>query len=93
MPLNASGAISLGGPIVGQSVNLELGKSATALISMNDTDLRTLFGVASGQISMSQGYGRVHIQEMLLVDILQGVLRLMFRLVKLMVFSIQMRQL
>jgi hypothetical protein len=58
MPLNASGPLSLGGSTVGQSVNLELGKSATALISMNDTDLRTLFGVASGQISMSQGYGK-----------------------------------
>jgi hypothetical protein len=58
MPLNASGPLSLGGSTVGQSVNLELGKSATALISMNDTDLRSLFGVASGQISMSQGYGK-----------------------------------
>jgi len=58
MPLNVSGPLSLGGATAGQSVNLELGKSATALISMNDTDLRTLFGVASGQISMSQGYGK-----------------------------------
>jgi hypothetical protein len=58
MPLNASGPLSLGGSTVGESVNLELGKSATALISMNDSDLRTLFGVASGQISMSQGYGK-----------------------------------
>ncbi len=58
MALNASGEISLGGPVVGQSVNLELGKLATALISMNDSDLRSLFGVASGQISMSDGYGK-----------------------------------
>jgi hypothetical protein len=58
MALNASGPLSLGGATVGESVNLELSKSATALISMNDTDLRTLFGVASGQISMSQGYGK-----------------------------------
>ena len=58
MALNPSGAISLGGAITGQSVNLELSKAATALISLNDTDLRTLFGVASGQISLSQGYGQ-----------------------------------
>jgi hypothetical protein len=58
MPLNASGPLSLGGATAGESVNLELGKSATALISMNDSDLRTLFGVASGQISINQGYGK-----------------------------------
>jgi hypothetical protein len=58
MALNASGALSLGGSTTGQSVNLELGKAATATITMNDTDLRSLFGVASGQISMSSGYGK-----------------------------------
>jgi hypothetical protein len=58
MALNSSGQLSLGGATTGESVNLELGKSATALVSFNDTDLRTLFGVASGQISMSTGYGK-----------------------------------
>jgi len=58
MALNSSGQLSLGGAVTGQSVNLELGKSATAIVSMNDTDLRTLFGIASGQISMSNGYGK-----------------------------------
>jgi hypothetical protein len=41
-------------------VNTELGLSASALISMNDAAVRTLFGVASGQISMSQGYGKAN---------------------------------
>jgi hypothetical protein len=58
MALNSSGQLSLGGSTVGESVNLELSKAATALISLNDTDLRTLFGVSSGQISMNTGYGK-----------------------------------
>jgi hypothetical protein len=58
MPLNSSGALSLGGATTGESVNLELGKSSTAVITMNDTDLRTLFGVPSSTISMSSGYGK-----------------------------------
>lgn len=58
MPLNASGPISLGGATTGQSVNLELGLSATAQISMNDTVVRTLFGKASGAISLFDGYGK-----------------------------------
>lgn len=58
MALNSSGAISLGGTTAGQSVNLELGQAAGATITMNDTNLRSLFGVASGTISLSQGYGK-----------------------------------
>lgn len=58
MALNSSGPLGLGGETAGQSVNLELGKAATAFITMNDTDLRSLFGVASGSISLSQGYGK-----------------------------------
>jgi hypothetical protein len=58
MPLNSSGQISMGGSTTGQSINLELGKSATAQISLNDADARTLAGVASGQISLSNFYGK-----------------------------------
>jgi hypothetical protein len=58
MPLNSSGQLSLGGATAGESVNLELGKAATAFITMNDTDLRTLFGIGAGAISMSNGYGK-----------------------------------
>lgn len=50
MTLNSSGPISLGGSTAGQSINLELGKAATATVSLNDTDVRTLAGVASGAI-------------------------------------------
>jgi hypothetical protein len=39
-------------------VNTELTLSATANISLNDTGVRTLFGVASGRISMSDGWGK-----------------------------------
>lgn len=58
MTLNASGPISLGGSTVGQSINLELGVSATALASINATNFRTLAGVPSGQISLSNFYGK-----------------------------------
>lgn len=51
MALPTSGTISL------QDVNVELGNSSTALISLNDTDVRTLAGIPSGQISMDDLYG------------------------------------
>jgi hypothetical protein len=52
MALPSSGAISL------NNVNVELGLSGTAQISLNDAAVRGLFGVASGAISMSNGYGK-----------------------------------
>lgn len=48
MTLNSSGPISLGGSTSGQSVNLELNKSATAQISFNDAAVRTLTGTSAG---------------------------------------------
>jgi hypothetical protein len=44
MPLNSSGPISLGGATSGESINLEIGVSATATVSLNDTNVRTLAG-------------------------------------------------
>ena len=52
MALNPSGAISLAGPTAGQSIAVELGQSATATISLNDTSVRTLAQVPSGVIVM-----------------------------------------
>lgn len=52
MALPSSGAISL------YAVNIELGLSGTTTISLNQSTVRDLFGVASGQISMSDGYGK-----------------------------------
>ena len=52
MALPSSGAISL------NQVNVELGNSATAQIDMGSAAVRNLFGVASGAISMSDGYGK-----------------------------------
>jgi hypothetical protein len=59
MTLNSSGPISLGGTGTNASINLELGQSATAQISMNDANVRTLAGVASGAITMpTDFYGK-----------------------------------
>jgi len=52
MTLPASGQISL------NDVNVELGNTATAEISMNSSAVRTLFEIASGEIEMSDGYGK-----------------------------------
>lgn len=54
MALPASGAISL------SQVSVELGAGSTSTRSLNDSTTRTLFGVASGQISLSQGYGKAN---------------------------------
>lgn len=52
MTLPASGVISMG------QVNTELGRSATAQLSLNDTEVRLLFAKPSGAISLSDGYGK-----------------------------------
>lgn len=56
MTLNASGPISLAGSTSGQSIALELGQSATAQISLNDSAVRTLANVASGAIVMPTNF-------------------------------------
>ena len=57
MALQPSGLMSIGGPTSGRSINLELGRSATATSSLGESDLRSLAGVPSGAISMSDFYG------------------------------------
>lgn len=51
MPLQTSGQISL------NDVNVELGNTGTAQIGLGDSAVRGLFGVASGEIGMDDGYG------------------------------------
>jgi hypothetical protein len=55
MTLQSSGAISLA------NVNTELGRSSTATISLGETAVRTLAGVASGAISLSNLYGKSNV--------------------------------
>ena len=61
MGLAASGTISLGGSTAGRSVNLELGKSASAKISLNDTAVRSLAKKSSGVISLHDLHGKSNI--------------------------------
>lgn len=58
MTLVSSGPISLAGTAPNQSVEIELGGSGTTIISLNDSNVRTLLGVPSGQISLSNAYGK-----------------------------------
>lgn len=58
MALASSGVISIGGTTATRSINLELSRSATATSSLGEADLRTLAGVSSGAISMSNFYGK-----------------------------------
>lgn len=60
MPLVTTGAISLGGSTTNQSVNLELLRSATATINMDETEVRRLAAkrTVASAISMSDFYGK-----------------------------------
>ena len=58
MTLASSGTISIGGSTANRSINLELGRSATATSSLGETSLRTLAGVSSGAISLSNFHGK-----------------------------------
>lgn len=52
MTLPASGSIYL------SQVDTELGQASTAAITLNDANVRALFGVPSGAIYMADGYGK-----------------------------------
>jgi hypothetical protein len=50
--------LPLSGPIYSSNVNVELGRSSTTQIYLNDAGVRSLFGKSSGAIYMSDGYGK-----------------------------------
>lgn len=62
MTMVSTGPISIGGSAtsggLNQSINIELGRAATATSSLNEAALRTLAGVPSGAISLSNFYGK-----------------------------------
>ena len=58
MTLASSGIISIGGSTTDRSINLELGRSATATSNLNETSLRDLADVSSGAISLDDCYGK-----------------------------------
>lgn len=62
MPLNSSGPISLGGTIVGQSINLEIEAPPFAEISLGSTSIARLYVVErpTGPISFSDFYNKVY---------------------------------
>lgn len=60
MTLASSGEMSIGGSTSTRSINLELGRAAGATSSLGETALRTLAGVSSGAISISNFYGKAN---------------------------------
>ena len=58
MALATSGSISIGGSTVGRSINLELGRGASATSSLGESALRSLAKDTSGAISMSTFWGK-----------------------------------
>jgi hypothetical protein len=56
MTLNASGPISLAGSVTGESIAVELSQSPFSVVSLNDTNVRTLAGVSSGAITMPTNF-------------------------------------
>jgi hypothetical protein len=62
MALVTSGEISIGGNATSggrnRSINIELGRAAGATSNLNETALRTLAGVSSGTISLSNFYDK-----------------------------------
>jgi hypothetical protein len=55
--------LPVSGPISFCDVNVELGNTSTDPLALASADVRTLFGVASGAISMSDGYGCANIPK------------------------------
>ena len=51
-------ALPVSGPISKSQVNVELGRSSTAQLSMNDAEVRMLAGKKTGAISMSDLHGK-----------------------------------
>lgn len=54
MALPASGTITM------SQVDVELGRAANANVALDESAVRTLFGVPSGSIAMSNGYGKAN---------------------------------
>lgn len=52
MALPASGAISL------YDVNVELGRSGTTMVSLDDANVRSLIGISSGAIDLNSAHGK-----------------------------------
>lgn len=70
MALEASGEMSLGGTTVGRSVNCELGCLGTDAICMDRADVRSLAGVASGAIAMSESQQMENLLSKMLFQIM-----------------------
>lgn len=59
MALATSGTLSIGGTTTNRSINLELGRSATATSSLGEADLRSLAGSsANTEIGIDEFYGK-----------------------------------
>ena len=57
-------ALPASGPLSINNINVELGKAGTTQSSLGQTDFRTLSGVASGTLSMSNFYGKANFPKL-----------------------------
>ena len=58
MALNASGNISLGGNVLGESINLEIGRTPFQTISIDDANARQIAQIEFGTISLGDFQGK-----------------------------------
>jgi hypothetical protein len=64
-------ALPVSGPISISQINTELASSSTATLNLGATTVRNLFGVFSGAISFSNGYGKERVITQI-INITQG---------------------
>lgn len=63
MTLHTNGPMSL------SDLNIELGRPATAQISLNEQPIRDMFGVSSGAMSLNVAYGKTKVTVITLSDV------------------------
>jgi hypothetical protein len=72
MTLASSGYIRMGGTDANRSVNVELGRSSTAVITFTESAVRTLTGIASGPVTLPSSFWGKPSAPVVNIDALAG---------------------